>query len=67
MSRKWSVRQLLQTLLVINTLAVSLVGIRGSFTLSSVEGQRTTATLRLPGNGPFGDPPSREQTTAPRR
>ena len=67
MSRKWSVRQLLQRLLVLNTQAVLSRGFRGSFTLASVEGQRTTATLRLPGNGPFGDPPSREQTTAPGR
>jgi two-component system OmpR family sensor kinase len=39
----------------------------GSFTVASVEGQGTTATLRLPLKGPAGDLSSGEQTTAPRR
>ena len=39
----------------------------GSFCLASVEGQGTTATLRLPVNGPSGEPQTGEQTAAPRR
>ena len=39
----------------------------GSFSLASVEGQGTTATLRLPVNGPSGEPQTGEQTAAPRR
>jgi len=39
----------------------------GSFSLASVEGQGTTATLRLPVNGPSRAPQTGEQTTAPRR
>ena len=39
----------------------------GSFSLASVEGQGTTATLRLPVNGPSEEPQSGEQTAAPQR
>jgi len=39
----------------------------GSFFVTSVEGQGTTATLRLPVNGPSGEPQTGEQTATPRR